>query len=568
MADSADQRIERWLPLLFVALAFATVAPIFRHPEMLGGMYDWRYFQSAIEVGRRSVVWFHQMPLWNPYSCGGEVLLGNPQSEVATPTFLLSVIFGTALGVKLALVTYMFCAFDGMYRLARHEKLDRAGALFAAVLFGTCGWFSIRLANGQSNIVQCALFPYLLLFYRRGLEQWEWALPLGAIAAWVIGMGGTNASAIAAVLLFTAAAIDAIARRSGRPFAILAAGALTCLLIDAFRILPTLQFVHDHPRHRPDNDRSAIWEIIRNAYWWQGLKPVKGHEYWFHEYGWKLAYLTPPFLIWSLKLKPARRWWIIALVGALIAVGFAIPFGPWWLLRHLPFYGDLRVPSRYEIFLAVALPLACGVALMDLRRFWRWLPHVAITLAFLDGAWYAWDQYAHAFEFQVAVADRGERFYHVSGDWRSMIQHVMANHGAIKCDEEAPLQRALQLDEGDVPQVRLLDPSAGEVKGVHWSPNAIEADVELTRPTTVMFNGNWNEHWKSPSGKVLKVGEKWPHDLDGGRLGVEVTTTGPQTIAVRYRPGSYVAGATLSLLSIPAALALWILTRRRRAARA
>ena len=127
------ERYERWFPLLFALLALAAVAPIFQNPSYYASQYDWRYFQSAIEVGRRSLAWYHQMPLWNPYACGGEVLLANPQSEVATPTFLLSLAFGTALGVKLALWLYLFCAYDGTYRLARKEGLDRAGALFAAV---------------------------------------------------------------------------------------------------------------------------------------------------------------------------------------------------------------------------------------------------------------------------------------------------------------------------------------------------------------------------------------------------------------------------------------------------
>src|ERR1700742_4995742 len=115
---------ERWLPLLFVALAFAAVAPVFQYPELFSQAYDWRYFASWIEVGRRSLLWFHQMPLWNPYGCGGEVLLANPQSMVASPLVFLTLIAGTALGLKLALAAYYFCAFDGMYRLGRSYGLE------------------------------------------------------------------------------------------------------------------------------------------------------------------------------------------------------------------------------------------------------------------------------------------------------------------------------------------------------------------------------------------------------------------------------------------------------------
>src|SRR4051812_39958569 len=115
----AEPGFERRLRLGFLFLAFAAVAPVFRNPTSLPQNYDWRDFASSIESARRSLLWFHQVPLWNPYTCGGAVLLANPQSLAASPLTLLSVAFGTALGIKIALVLYFWCAFDGMYRLAR-----------------------------------------------------------------------------------------------------------------------------------------------------------------------------------------------------------------------------------------------------------------------------------------------------------------------------------------------------------------------------------------------------------------------------------------------------------------
>ena len=101
---------------------------MFQYPELFSQAYDWRYFASWIEVGRRSLVWYHQVPLWNPYGCGGEVLLANPQSMVASPLAFLPLVFGTALGLKLALWAYFFCAFDGMYRLGRSYQPGGRGA--------------------------------------------------------------------------------------------------------------------------------------------------------------------------------------------------------------------------------------------------------------------------------------------------------------------------------------------------------------------------------------------------------------------------------------------------------
>ena len=59
-------------------------------------------------------------------------------------------------------------------------------------------------------------------------------------------------------------------------------------------------------------------------------------------------------------MKKRARWWIVVGVGAAIVAGSAMPYGPWWLLKHLPIFRDLRVPSRYALLLALGVPLLCG----------------------------------------------------------------------------------------------------------------------------------------------------------------------------------------------------------------
>jgi len=82
---------------LWLGLAALAVAPIFAHPFRFPGSYDWRYFVASLEAARHSWVWFRQVPLWNPYACGGEVGLANPQSLAVSPLALASSVFITTL---------------------------------------------------------------------------------------------------------------------------------------------------------------------------------------------------------------------------------------------------------------------------------------------------------------------------------------------------------------------------------------------------------------------------------------------------------------------------------------
>jgi hypothetical protein len=566
---------ERWLPLLFLGLAFLCVLTTFRHPERLGWTYDWRLFQTWIETARRSVLWYGQFPLWNPWTCGGQVYLANPQSLTTAPTFVLPLVFGTALGLKLTLVAYLFCAFDGMYRLARQLGLALGGALLAAILFGSGGWLALHLGEGHNTFAGAALFPYLAFFYKKGVDgerlAWEWSLPLGATAAWIVAQGGTSTPAMATVLLATLGTVDLVRKRSARPLIVLGLALAVAAAVGAVRVLPALEFALDHPRPVRETDHNSIWDILRFAYVWRGVESVKGKRYWFHEYGYRLAFLTPPLILWSLKVKRHRWVWILALVGGGLVAGDAIPYGPWWLLRKLPIFTDLRVPSRYAILLAIALPLLCGAALDDLsarlqarrgERSAHRLAAAVLVVCALDGLAFHAFLFHKVFTVELAVPPSDTRFYQEMGDWSTMMQVVWRNHGAIGCDEEAPLQRAAELDLGDVPQVRLLDPAAGEVKAVRWTPNAVEADLVLAQPTTAMINTNWNEHWRASSGRVVRVGPKHPRDRDGGRLGVELPA-GARTLVVRYRPRSFVLGLTVTGLALPLCAALFVWRRRR-----
>jgi hypothetical protein len=569
MPESRSNSIERWLPFLFLGLAFAAVLPVFRYPSMFSQNYDWRYFSSWIEVGRRSIAWYHQVPLWNPYGCGGEVLLANPQSLVASPLVFLPLIFGTALGMKLSLVVYFFCAMDGMYRLARSHQISLPGSILAAILFGTGGWLALHVSSGHANFASAALFPYLILFYRNTTyDKIYWAVPLGAVAAWIVCDGGTSTPAMATVLLTTLAIIDAVKLKSARPFLALVLGGACAAAFSAFRLLPALEFATDHPRRQWETDSTMIWHMVRDGFWWRGVQPVPGKRYWFHEYGWRLSYLTPPLILWSLRVKRTRHWWIVAAVGAGIVAGSAIPYGPWWLMKHLPLFRDLRVPSRYAVIFALAFPLLCGAALDDLRARWagkNWLKPLTaalLVLAFVDGAAFDWYCFKETFHMPMNLVEKGTPFHQVKGDWRTMMNHVMAGHGAIGCDEEAPLQRASQLDEGPGPQVKLADATAGTVRELSWTPNRVEVEAALTQPATVLFNQNWNEHWKTTHGSIVKFGDKWPRDRDGGRLAVAMPA-GNQTFAVYYRPRSFVVGASISGVTIPLLLFLFFRLKRR-----
>lgn len=659
----ASSRGKDALAVLGLALLAAVlVAPTVRGcPGCWSELYDWRYFQAMEDVFRLSIAEYRQAPLWNPYACGGEVGLANPQSTALAPTMLLSLALGTAIGVKAALFVYLFAALAGGYALARALGASSLAAIVAGACYGGSGWFAMHLATGHINFAGAALYPLLILCYLRavgthpadgteGLHggsgggeaepregRLAWVLPGGALIAWMAALGGTYTVPMGVVLLGTLGATDAARRRSLRPLVAVALLGASALLVGAARFLPLLEFVIDHPRHVGEKDGNNAFDIARMFLAWrQKLEPVSGgHEYWWHEYCCHLPYLAVPLALYAAVHKspslrspkarlplilaalflaltifglvlpgweraygraypilrdlyhllgivavvllcrgtPAFRFMPAAIVGLGIVAGVAWPHGPWWLIRHVPLYRDLRVPARYLILVALVASLlaAWGLdavrALIAARRGARLGTMVAAVVALLvvgETVAFNWPAYTDSrFVLQREPISPPPPFYQAQSEWRAMLMGILERHGVLKCDEEAPLQRG-ELDPGpEAEQVRLVDPGAGTAVQTRWTPNELRIDVDLTRPTDVLINQNWNEHWKAHDAAGVPVEVR----SLAGRLAVRPAAPTRTTVTLRYRPRSFVVGAWISLAAIPAGAALFVFglgARRRR----
>ncbi len=98
----------------------------------------------------------------------------------------------------------------------------------------------------------------------------------------------------------------------------------------------------------------------------------------------------------------------------------------------------------------------------------------------------------------------------------------------------------------------LADSTAGSVTRRSWTPNAIELDVALSRPTELLINQNFHTGWRS------NVGQVRDHD---GLLAIALPA-GAREVRLSFRPRSAIAGALSSILAF--IIAGWLIRRERR----
>ena len=130
--------------LLFLFVSVLYTLPLFTHFSSLG-ILDWDIWLFYNEAARKSIMGFHQTPLWNPYYCGGNILLSHPESQIFSPTFLFVLLFGTLSGIKIAILVHFFIGLLGMYFLARYFKVSMIAAIAAALTYMLSAPFAMRI---------------------------------------------------------------------------------------------------------------------------------------------------------------------------------------------------------------------------------------------------------------------------------------------------------------------------------------------------------------------------------------------------------------------------------------
>jgi hypothetical protein len=234
------------------------------------------YYHPLFEFIRQQ--WLSgQLPLWNPYDNLGMPLVGESTSSVFYPGKLIFFLpLDYTLLYNVYIVSHLALAGWTSYRLARHWN----GSILAAGLAAICYAFSGNVLFQTSNVVflvGAAWLPCGLLLADRMLveRRVQPAFALGVILALMI-LGGDPQmayntgwlTALYALLLWRAGRIGSgqKAAHAKRPWAshrapLCAISAVTCLLLAAVQILPTIEASRLSRRASYDAPRS-IYELL------------------------------------------------------------------------------------------------------------------------------------------------------------------------------------------------------------------------------------------------------------------------------------------------------------------
>jgi hypothetical protein len=396
---------------------------------------DFSFFAQAYEAIKINVVDYHQFPWWNPWVAGGVPLYANPQMGVFSLQTLLVVLLGAPLGLKVTIALFTFAGYASMYLLLRrYFGTPKVAAIPLSLLWVFCSFFVAHLPSHFTFIwfLIAPLYVYLALT----VSSLRGGLYLGLAFAVMAHSQVHNAFFQIGLVCLLIVLGRLVFRATQRRDLLKACGiaALVFLVLAGHRAVMVAQNVRGFPRIVIDPAQPLVNSLLAPI-----LPYSSAHDLFFLSnpqatpYGWGevtatigLAGLLSLFFCVSFvayksatggKLGPRRnlfKWLAVAAGFFLLAIGAVWAVSPYALLKHVPVFGEMRISSRWFLWMDLSILISIAISLRSLlpkRSYVRFMAllllYVGVGEMFLLNVGYQ----SHTLSHNVIIADRNVKNY-------------------------------------------------------------------------------------------------------------------------------------------------------------
>jgi len=543
------------------ALAFALVFswPMLGHLATPGAMGDWDMLLGIKWASYETIVKYGQLPLWDPYRCGGLPMLGNPQSQIISPFFPLTLLYGVFLGTHLQMILSLAIAWSGGYVLARVIGISPLGAVAGAMVFPASSWFYLTLGIGHVWGMEATYAPwgYAAAWVASQRHAYRYAALGGAVFALMFlgsGPDGMVYSGIGLALLMLGLAA---ATKSWWPLWMLVALGLFSVGFAAIKLVPTYLVLLAHPRPTTGqlevNDARLLLIMLFSPD--QTLFRGLSNGWGFWECGAYIGIFSIPALLGLMKARRAAPWIIAGAILLLLARGDAQPLALWPILHRLPVFDSVRLPSRFLVPFTLVVGMLAGYGIDWLAEQWtNWGAAIGVAIVVLatvncllvgppdlDSVW----QYPAQ---PAAPAPVFHQILHGPGN-NGMLIPAMENTGVVACYDYTQWNTNVRASDqpGYRGEVYLLGP--GSVGLERWTPNSLTYSVDVPAAGEIVVNQNYDRWWHVAAGQGDVVSEN-------GLIGVRVPP-GRQSVTIAYRDYGALLGVLVTLATISWTIFLW-----------
>ncbi len=180
-----------------------------------------------------------------------------------TPWFILTLMFGPVLGLRIEVLIFSAIAWAGGYVLGRVLGMRRISAICTATAFAGSSWFFLRASEGHIVIMTFVYLPWIIAAGWAGSERGKlrYAALCGALIALSFLEGSPHPTLFEGLTLALVLAGRAAARLTARPLIALVVAAIFTVGFGAVKGLPAVQVMMSNPRLAEEGFSSSIYSL-------------------------------------------------------------------------------------------------------------------------------------------------------------------------------------------------------------------------------------------------------------------------------------------------------------------
>lgn len=562
-----------------MGLATFVTFPIYQQRSQLTTMGDVHRALIYRAVGRTALLHDRAFALWEPHLCGGTPLLANAESAHADPFFLFPLLLEENLGARVSVTATLALGFVGAALLAaRFAAATPLAALSAGGLFAFSGFAMLMFANGNYAYMPLGWVPWATAAFLESLRRAS-AAPFAALFLGFLFLGGSVH--LLAYTLFSLAFLAfflGVLHRRGRPGMLLLLTAVLALALTAFKAFPAVEAQTASTFQRPPAFVPP-WSWVPKMFWdrrqfatpqWRFEET--GENFRWIEYGSYVGGVPVLIFLGALPFFLRSR---PAMAGTALAV-FPMIYGSflWPVLARAPVLDEVfRNPQRLRVIFLLWFGVAVAFGLSYIAR--RVGPRSRAVIALLVGGilldLVTIHRPLHGTLYTLPVPPREprERFVRLTDSYtegayyRAGYLNYRANEGTTDLcipyllPSHAVSARGADSSNPERPyrgEAFLTGPGTAEI--VQRIANRMRVRISAARDTRVVLNQNFFPGWMLADGRRVDAYE----GLVSARVSPDDTL-----LVFQYRPWSFLAGLSVTAVTV-LALAAATIARRRRSA--
>ncbi|MGB0452650.1 MAG: hypothetical protein ACPGJV_02975 [Bacteriovoracaceae bacterium] len=521
--------------IVLIVLSFGTSLYFFN--ISLG--HDWDYFDSLALVKRSSLLNFGEFPLFDPFICGGQSILANPQSWLFSPFILLTFLFPPIFS---NLISWIICAVIGFLGAKRFFgkflKTD-ATIILCSFLFVNSSWIGLHLYAGHVPYRTFCFLPFLLSFILDRPSKKSYISIFALLSLFILD-GGMYAFVFAFVWTMASFLFRQISFKEHMLFIkknllFIAAVMGSSVLIASAKLFPSIL---EHHAREPILDSIIIRlpDLLKSFFspFQRTMDPILKHVVNFHEIGCYLGVIGFSFFLYGLfraKIPSKKNMLWVGGLFLVIGTGIFKEGNPYSLLEFIPIVNNAHVQTRYLIIFYLYFLIFLGLGLekfkwADNKKFLFIL--VLMFESFFVRIYTSYSTYKkRPLENPYSVSITRTTYKEMAQKVKKPEIYFTDGINSLKCYEPAMREHKIY-SSFDKEYYGVLENENLDIN--HFSFSEINIENKTKMKQSSRFNMGYSEHF-------ISSGEGAISQNDNGEFIVEVAPS--TTLSVKYRPGFF-----------------------------